>query len=406
VGTAAFGRPGGLTGSLLIGLVSFLLGGLAVYLWSRPGPASRPKDDGKTGSQQPLTEIVALGRLEPKGGVIAIYGLPGDRVEKLKVIQGAEVEANQTLTVMASWKDRQQEATLAETQLREAKEQYQAIREAANSKLSEIELEIKQLPRGEEDDVTVQQTKIDFLKASVDQTQRELTRLKSLTASRVPAQDLEKLGLTLESTKSELAAARAVLDKTRHSYAHNRELALAKKKSVETERDQTLLRLPIDSLTKSHELARRRVELTEIKAPVKGTVLAILSHEGEATSSQPILQLAGSLGMVAVAEVYETEIATLYDWLTERGSVVKATITRRGTPFDPEKKPLEGRVTSREQIARMIERNSLFSLNPREEMDRRVIQVRVELDKDSADRARNFVGLQVDVRLQQLQQAK
>jgi HlyD family secretion protein len=401
VGTAAIGRPGGFPGSLLVGLISFLLGGLAVYMGIQRFSVSPSVGNGETASAPVVpTSINALGRLEPSGGVISIFGPLGDRVDKLEVAQGAPVKQDQVLAVLASRTDRQQEARLAEIQLEEAKRQDAAIRSAAESKLVEIDLEIKQLQQGEIDDTRVQEAKIKVLDASVRQLQKELKRLESLKGNtRVSEQELDKQRLALENAEGELASAQAVLEKTRNTYRLNLELARAKRKSAEIERDQALQRLPIASLEQNVKLAERHVELTEIKAPVEGTVLAILSHKGEATGNQPILQLAGSNGMTVMAEVYETDVATLYQWLEQYGAV-EATITSRAIPASLPEGELKGRLMRRDQIARKIAANRLYSLNPREDTDRRVIQVRVDLDEQSAARARDFVSLQVDVRFQ------
>ena len=60
---------------------------------------------------------------------------------------------------------------------------------------------------------------------------------------------------------------------------------------------------------------------------------------------------------------------------------------------------LTGRVYSTDQITRMIARNAIFALNPREDTDRRVIEVTVELDAASTEVATHFIGLQVNVEL-------
>ena len=61
-------------------------------------------------------------------------------------------------------------------------------------------------------------------------------------------------------------------------------------------------------------------------------------------------------------------------------------------------KPLTGHVVP-EHVARLVVHNQLLSLNPRADQDRRVVQVRVLLDPESAERARKFIGLQVNVLL-------
>src|SRR5262249_60893007 len=86
-------------------------------------------------------------------------------------------------------------------------------------------------------------------------------------------------------------------------------------------RAQALGRLPLESLEQSVKLAKRRLERTEILAPVGGTVLKVVAHEGEATGGQPILHLAGAGGMGPVAGGYETDGGLRQEGLQERGEV-------------------------------------------------------------------------------------
>ena len=390
---------------LLCFVVAFLLGGLCAYglypyiqsYISRhtPGPTDA------TAPPPARSEVSALGRLEPGGGVIAVYGPPGDHILQLRVKQGDTVAKDAVVAVLASQKDRQQERELAQIQLEEAEKQAKAVRQAADSQLAVIKLETENLKSSEAHDLKVQEARIRVLEAQVDQARKQVALLKSLTAGSVADQDVQQRRLALTTAEGELEAARAVLEKTRNTYQQSHALADAKRKSTEAEREQALRRLPLDSLKQSVTLAERRLERTNIRAPVGGTVLKVVGHEGDATGGQPILHLADTGRMVAVAEVDETDVGLLHKWLDRPGAVVGADVTSRALRAAGKEDGLKGRLTGKEQIAGMLARNSLFSLNPREELDRRVIEVRVELDAESAQRAAELVGLQVEVRFHQ-----
>jgi HlyD family secretion protein len=107
---------------------------------------------------------------------------------------------------------------------------------------------------------------------------------------------------------------------------------------------------------------------------------------------QPILQLADTDAMVVIAEVYETDIQQLDAWLGE--SPVRATITSRALD-----KPLTGEVKHR-QIAHMVGKNQVFSLNPRQDVDRRIVEVRVDILPESLELASRYTGLEVQVEFQ------
>ena len=58
---------------------------------------------------------------------------------------------------------------------------------------------------------------------------------------------------------------------------------------------------------------------------------------------------------------------------------------------------LKGAVRSDQDIARMIARNQVLPVGPREDSDRRVVEVTAHLDAESSAIAARFVGLQVTV---------
>jgi HlyD family secretion protein len=62
-------------------------------------------------------------------------------------------------------------------------------------------------------------------------------------------------------------------------------------------------------------------------------------------------------------------------------------------------KKLVGTVTDASRVATVVAKNVLTPLGPREDADRRVVEVEVELDAAAAAVAKDYIGLQVRVRL-------
>ena len=387
------GRFGFGTSSTAAGLGLLLgvaLGGGGVYMWRDSSADSR--SSGQPGVAVTKTKVSALGRLQPQGGVIAVFGLPADRIEKLCVKQGDQVAKDTILAELASRKDRGLARDLVANQLSEARAQRAAIADAGKAKIAVIDAEIEQLQSGKESDLKAQDARIAFL---IDQTrvaQNGWNRLKSLERTPVAAQDLEKSELLCRQAGSELTAAQAIRDKTEKAYIQNDALLKAKRRAAVAELEEALKRVPVDSMAENLKIAERSLEATQVKAPVAGTVLKIIGHEGDVTGNQPIFQLADTRSMVVIAEVYETDIQELDQWLSE--PPVLATITSRALA-----KPLAGEV-QQHQIARLIAKNQVFSLNPREDIDRRVIEVRVDVRPDSVELASRYVGLEVQVEFQ------
>jgi HlyD family secretion protein len=387
-GAPGFRNPstaGGL--GLLLGIA---LGGAGVYTWKTLSGDGR--SPGQTGVTVTKTKVSALGRLQPKGGVISVFGLPGDRIEKLSAKLGDKVGKDMILAELASRKDRELERDLVAIQLREARAQQAAIAVAGKAKIAVIDAEIAQLQSGRGGDLKAQDARIASLVHQSRVAYHGWNRLKSLERTPVSAQDREKSELLYQQAESELTAARAIRDKTEKGYDQNDALLKAKRSAAIAELEEALRRVPVDSLAENLKIAERRLEATQVKAPVAGRVLKVIGNEGNATGNQPIVQLADTSAMVVIAEVYETDIQQLDAWLSESPGV--ATVTSRALG-----KPLTGEV-QRRQITHLIARNQLFSLNPREDIDRRVFEVRVDVRPDSVELASRYVGLEVQVEFQ------
>ena len=385
-GTLGFGNSSTSAGlGLLLGVV---LGGAGVLMWKNVSANSRSPGQ----ADVTKTKVSALGRLQPSGGVISVFGLPGDRIEKISVKEGDKVAKDSILAELASRKDRVLERDLVSVQLREARAQRAAIDEAGKAKIAVIDAEIAQLQSGRESDLKAQDAKIAALVLQSRVTNDSWNRLKSLKNTPVSAQDLEKSELLYHQAKSELTAARAIRDKTEKGYTQNDTILKAKRSAAVAELEEMLKRVPIDSVVENLKIAERRLEAAQVKAPVAGRVLKVIGHEGDATANQPIFQLADTDAMVVIAEVYQTDIHELDAWLSK--APIQATITSRALG-----KPLIGEV-QRHQITHLIAKNQLFSLNPHEDVDRRIMEVRVNVQPDSVELASRYVGLEVQVEFQ------
>jgi HlyD family secretion protein len=371
-------------------LLGIALVGAGAYIWRNFFGDSRA---GPTGIADTKTKVSALGRLQPKGGVISVFGLPGDRIERLSAKLGDVVVKDTILAELASHKDRELERDLVAVQLREARAQRDAIGDAGKAKIAVIDAEIAQMQSGREDDLKVQDAKIAALIQQVRVTHDGWDRMKSLEGRNlVSTYDVEKGELLYHQAESELTAARAIRDKTEKGYDDSNATLKAKRSAAVAELEEALKRVPVDTLAEKLRIAERGLEATQVKAPVAGKVLKVIGHEGDVTGTQPIVQLADTSAMEVIAEVYETDIQQLDAWLSESPGVV--TITSRALG-----QPLTGEV-QRRQITHLIGKNQMFSLNPRQEFDRRVVEVRVAVRPDSVELASRYVGLEVQVEFQ------
>jgi HlyD family secretion protein len=387
-------------------LLSVLLCGALVAAGGAGGYSIQRLENSTTRTAQapPDTDarsLSALGQIQPADGMIAIYGPPGDRILKFAepLHPGQTVKAGAPLVILESQKARQKEVALAETQLNQARQQRQAIQKAADAKLDELETETSELDNRKKDDLAVQDARIQVFRAQTDEARTQLSRLEGLDKQRVSPTEMEQARLAVDVARGQLEAAQALRTQTLNTYRRQSDLAKVKKKGILTERDQALQQVPVEAAEQSLRLAQLRFDECTLKVPQEvatATVLRVPGHTGEVTGTQPILELAAGDAIVVMAEVYESDLDRLYNGLKKPEGVPAAVQARalEGSKTNP----LTGHVEP-DQVARLVVHNQLLSLNPRADQDRRVVQVRVLLNPESAERARKFIGLQVDVLL-------
>jgi HlyD family secretion protein len=395
--STASARPAGWLLLLVPSLaLNVALGGLGAYLFLvrppvEPAPSEPP-------ASQPA-DIKAQARLQPSGGLLAVYAPPGDRIDKLRVEQGEQVQKGYRLFRLASHRERSLEAKLAASQYDEALRLRKALLENGSAQVALLHAERSKLLGARKYDEAAQREKVRVLRSQHAQAQRQLNRITRLDRRKVEvsAQELEQQRLLLRQAEGELWAAEALLHKTTTGYERSLQALEAKLAAVKAETNQAVERVPVGSAEQNLALARRRADLTEVRAPVAGRVVRLLGHEGEAIGQQPVLELAAGGGLVAVAEVPDSSYATLRSWLNRGG--VKVEVSGSALPELP--RPLAGELRGEGQVAGVVARNRLISLNPRADVDLRVFEVRVDLDLTDTPSWQTdlLVGLQVDVTL-------
>ncbi|MBX7167784.1 MAG: efflux RND transporter periplasmic adaptor subunit [Pirellulales bacterium] len=352
---------------------------LAAGCSGRPAQVEAPR-----AAEQPVPQrIQALGRLEPRGGIVNVGGTTGDRVAKLEVQAGDEVRAGHVLAVLDSFTVRDAQRQAAAVQLDDARRRLDTELDYAKRAQQDAQLAREQALLGKTD-VEASEAQLRALTASRDQAVRDLERLEKSDPEVVSQQAIEHQRMMLKRANEELAAAQSQHAKVRASV----ELAIRAADSKVATAESALARVDaaaaIPSLEAALALAEAQLAASQIKAPVSGRVLKILTHPGETLGQQPILQLADTSQMVAIAEVDETEIR----WV-KVGQC--AEIRSRAFPSDVER--LTGRVV---WIGHTVAKNSLLMLDPTQvRSDARVVEVHVALDSPAvADR---LINLQVDV---------
>jgi HlyD family secretion protein len=329
-------------------------------------------------------EVAALARLEPAGGVVSINGTPGDRLQGLKVQLGQHVAKGDELAILESHSLRLGEMELAETQLGEARGRKTAEEHYADAMQDEAQLAEEQA-KLQELDAAAQHQKIAGLQGARTAAQQDLERLESVRSGGegsgpqiVSDQQLAHQQLAADKAANELSAAEDEFEKLRRAIDLAHREAAAKRKTAEANRARIPSIVQIESLEKQVELARRRLDLTILRAPSDGQILKIFLSEGETLAQQPVLQMADTGRMLAVAEVYEDDVRRIR--LNEAARVESKALGAT----------LTGHVTF---IGSMVAKNTVTGLDPTANTDRRVVEARILLDDNRE--ARRLINLQV-----------
>lgn len=392
-------RPSRVSAVAVVVLVALAAGAAGGFV-ARPmlDPPKTAAADHRSAAPPPAG-ISALARLQPLGGVIPIYGPPGDRLATLENLQpGQLLKAGTEIARLASYDQHATEVQVAEIQLAEAKQQLELAKTAGEKKIATGELEASQVGADEERNLKALDAQIRVLTEQDKIAAAQVARLTKIVAEgvKVPVEEQEQARLLRSKAGAELEAAIIKKENAVGDYKNARALAESKLTAARAEMKEAIARVPIESTKKKLEQAKQLLELAVIKAPVDGRVLKVAQHVGEPTGPpQPILYMAASSKMVAVAEVYESDVPRLRQGLS-KGTTFSARVT---SPALPEGAVLSGTLANENQVAQMIARNAIFALSPREDTDRRVVEVTVPLDDASSAIAAPYVGLQVTVGL-------
>jgi HlyD family secretion protein len=136
---------------------------------------------------------------------------------------------------------------------------------------------------------------------------------------------------------------------------------------------------------------RQRIDaelvLTELRSPIAGTVLRLHARVGERPGDQGVLELGASDRMEALIEVYESDIDRV-----RLDQPVQLTSEAGGFSGS-----LRGRVV---RISPQVRQREVLSSDPTQDADSRIVEVRVALDPQDAQRVRDLTGLRVIARLE------
>jgi HlyD family secretion protein len=332
-------------------------------------------------------QISALGRIQPNGGIISVAGQPGARISQMKISEGQVVKSDETLFRLETYRSLDANCKSIEVQIREAMELCRLEDENSIFLGRGLAIEAAQALEFNPLDIEVQKEKLNATEKKLEHSQLEYNRLSHLQmggSSSVSQQQIDAQKLLVDGAFAEKKAETLLLTKlTKGQDLADRRIKL-KKEQILNASERSKLAARLESLRAGLIAAQLQRDLADVKAPRDGRVLRILTRVGETIGNQAVLQMGDTTTMTVIAEVSETNLFDLR-------RVTRAEITALAGNLK-----LHGTI-SQEGIGRVIGRNEMFSLNPTVEADRRVVEVRIELDAKSSRLARDLTNLQVDV---------
>lgn len=385
-----FAKPGN---RWLIGLMmtaTVVTGAMVFYGISRFGQMNETPLPAQTA---PPIRITALGRLQPKAEVIRLSApvtLNNDRVAKLLVQRGNRVKAGQVIAILDS-RDRLQKALLeAQKQVSVAQSKLAQVKAGAKSgEIAAQQAQSERLQAELQGEITTQQATIARWQSEVKNASAEYNRnLLLYKEGAISASSLDQKRLTLETNLAQLNEAKANRSRAAETLRAQIKEAKATLNRIVQVRpvDVQAAQTEVDAAIATVKRAEAELNQTYIRAPMAGRILEIYAKPGEAIGDQGIVDLGQTEQMEVVAEVYQTDVGKV----------------RAGQPAVITSESFSGELHGTVRlIGLQVSQQKVFSNQPGENLDRRVVEVRIRLTPEDSKHVEGLTNLQVQVAIQQ-----
>ncbi|MDJ0798864.1 MAG: ABC exporter membrane fusion protein [Calothrix sp. MO_167.B12] len=375
-----------------------------------------------------IKTVTALARLEPRGEVIKLSApstIEGSRVERLLVKEGDRVKTGQVVAILDNHDKRQAALEEAKGALEVARANLARVKAGAkqgeinaqqatiarlqaeqNTEIVAQQATIARLQAEQNTEIAAQQATIARWQAQLDNDQKEYQRNQQLyQQGAISASLRDSKRLAWQTAQQQINQARANLQRIQTSKQQqinqaraNLQRIQASKKQQINEGKATLNRIaevrPVDVVVAEAEVkralatvkkAQADLRLAYVRSPQDGQVFKIYTRPGEVASSDGVLEIGQTSQMYAVVEVYQSDISKV-----RQGQKVLLT-------SDSVSGELHGSV---ERIGWQIQRQNVINSDPSSNIDARVVEVHVQLDDKSSQKAAKLTNLQVQAVIQ------
>jgi HlyD family secretion protein len=366
----------------LIGVVALSATAVTLSLQADPPPSASPL-------ARPPQGVAAIGRLEPKGEVIAVSAptsSAGAKVEQLFVALGDQIQKGQTIATLDNHEKALRGLDLAQQQWRVAKMRVRQVE--AGAKSGEIQAQssrVEQLRRELEGQMASQSLSIQRLRYELRNARTECQRHSQLfTAGAISASQRDNICLLADTTNQQKLEAESQLQRIQLTLTQQINEAASNQTAVAEVRpiDVAVAKAEAQEALARVKQADADLALSIVRSPRDGQVLRVLTKGGERVFEKGIIELGNTQRMTVVAEVYETDVSRV-----RVGQ--KATINGHGID-----KKLIGVV---QEVGLTVDKKDLLGTDPAAASDARVLEVRIDLSRESSFIVKGMTNLQVDV---------
>lgn len=369
-----------------------ITGGIIFFAASQSGLLGKSPTSADAIATPSINKVTALGRLEPQTEVIRLSApatLDGDRVAEILVKQGDRVKKGQVVAILDS-RDRLQAAlTEAEERVRVAQSRLAQVKAGAKSgEIRAQESTIAKLQAELQGEIASQEAAIVRLQSELRNARSEFDRNQRLyQEGAISSSAIDSKRLVLESAEAKLQEAFSGKSRTVNTLQAQINEAKATLSRIAEVRpvDVQVAQTDVDSAIAAVKRSETELAQAIIRAPMEVQILKIHARLGEKIGDNGIADLGQTERMMAVAEVYQTDISKV-----KLGQ--EATIT--GQAFSGE---VKGTVA---EIGLQVKRQNVFSNQPGENLDRRVIEVKIRLNPEDSKRVEGLTNLQVQTAIQ------
>jgi HlyD family secretion protein len=344
----------------------------------------------------PPKQVVALGKLIPKGEVIklSVANAEDSRVNQILVEEGDRVKANQVIAILQGIDRKKQDLEEAEKSVEfyQAKLDQTRSGETKKADLAAQKANIASLESQLRNETAEKQAAIASAEAQLRQARLTYQRNQTLQQQGAVSQE------TFDQTKEQLDMAQANI-REKQAQLNNTSQTLKEQITQERENLAKLQEIrPVDVRVAEVELERalitveqRQADLedTQVKVPISGQILRINTRVGEQVNTEEgIVELGKTDQMYVIAEVYETDIAkvrigqpaTIKSEYGGFAGKIRGTVEHLGLQVDTKEV-------------------SEASEDPTQDENSRIVEVKIRIASEDSPKVASLTNMQVRVEI-------